>query len=462
MLMLLLALVPTLAGAFTCRAPTAARRRLAASKDELSVFDSSVAKILPLVTEESSGKLNRFEHIDERPNGLMTTWAGAVGSDAEVMFVHHLRDYGVHLINFDDCAGRSAEDLARFVSAETGLPAIAEHTTLSVDGWRGGIGRDAEAYRIERLDAKAEKLLARLKAVSPQDRRLTYTTTVAYDDGTSQETSQAEATVDISCATIATSLVCRAEALHRLTARLPLTFQYYEARLEQYYSGDPSREKEAARALRTRIRDEARVLPNGDVDVSSFVGRCVDVRLLDECAKELVEAVRDDAITKVLTTGASGQQIAMPIARLLNVQLICAKREQPGMHSSPLGRTAYADCIDVTYQSKHYGPGQQLFVHRDAFDPDDRVLVVDDFLASGSCQEAMLRLTVRAKAQPVALAVLVEKSYERARDFLAGYEIPIVSLATITSVDNGYIYLANDDSPASTPPPEEDEIPDTQ
>lgn len=428
-----------------------------AKEEEFSApfFEEVATRTIPLITEESSRKLQSEEfEVEERLKGLTATWVGGVGVDAEVMCVHHLRDYGVHLMNYDDCAGRTAEDLARFLNQETGLPAIAEHTSLSVDAWRGGLGRDAEAYRIERLDAKAEKLLARLKAVSPADRRASFATTVAYFDGSLQESAQAEVFADLSCATISTSLICRAEALHRLTARLPLAFQYYEARLEEYFTGDPSRDKEAARALRTRIRDEARVLPNGDVDVSSFVGQCVDVSLLDECAKELVQVVQDDAITKVLTTGASGQQIAMPIARLLNVQLVCAKREQPGMHSSPLGRTAYADCIDVTYQSKHYGPGQQLFVHRDAFDPDDKVLVVDDFLASGSCQEAMLRLTVRAKAQPVALAVLVEKSFERARDFLAGYDIPIVSLATITSVDNGYIYMDDDENAESSQSPE--------
>ena len=103
-----------------------------------------------------------------------------------------------------------------------------------------------------------------------------------------------------------------------------------------------------------------------------------------------------------------------------------------------------ARSYEVTYGSKHFGPGQQLFVPRGCLDEHDVVLVVDDFLASGSCQEAMLRLVTNANAKPAALAVLFEKAYERGRDFLAGYDVPVVSLASILSVTDGYIELEGD------------------
>ena len=96
--------------------------------------------------------------------------------------------------------------------------------------------------------------------------------------------------------------------------------------------------------------------------------------------------------------------------------------------------------------SKHYGPGQQLYLPRDALSEDDVVLVVDDFLASGSCQEAMFRLVARAGARPAGLAVLVEKTFDGGRDFLSAWPVPVASLAAIVSVDNGYIELLEEES----------------
>ena len=75
----------------------------------------------------------------------------------------------------------------------------------------------------------------------------------------------------------------------------------------------------------------------------------------------------------------------------------------------------------------------------------DVVLVVDDFLASGSCQEAMFRLVARAGARPAGLAVLVEKTFDGGRDFLSAWPVPVASLAAIVSVDNGYIELLEED-----------------
>ena len=122
-----------------------------------------------------------------------------------------------------------------------------------------------------------------------------------------------------------------------------------------------------------------------------------------------------------------------------------AKAAGAGAVANAMGRRAYADALDVTYKSKHYGPGQQLYLPRDALSEDDVVLVVDDFLASGSCQEAMFRLVARAGARPAGLAVLVEKTFDGGRDFLSAWPVPVASLAAIVSVDNGYIELLEED-----------------
>ena len=106
-----------------------------------------------------------------------------------------------------------------------------------------------------------------------------------------------------------------------------LTFEFFEARRERALAG-PRPAAPGAEAFRERLRNEARVLTNGNVDVSAFVGSVVDVALLDEAAAELRRRLGPDvtdAATKILTTGVSGQQLALPLARLMSVPLVaCA------------------------------------------------------------------------------------------------------------------------------------------
>ena len=98
-----------------------------------------------------------------------------------------------------------------------------------------------------------------------------------------------------------------------------LTFEFFEARRERALAG-PRPAAPGAEAFRERLRNEARVLTNGNVDVSAFVGSVVDVALLDEAAAELRRRLGPDvtdAATKILTTGVSGQQLALPLAAIV-------------------------------------------------------------------------------------------------------------------------------------------------
>ena len=141
----------------------------------------------------------------------------------------------------------------------------------------------------------------------------------------------------------------------RAAAAAPgLKFEFFEFRRERAISAPPV--LTGAAQLRERLRNDARVLSNGNVDVSAFVGSNVDVALLDDAAAELhrrLGPLVTDHVTKILTTGASGQQIALPLARFMSVPLVVCRREVEDASdkdlSAPLGRVAYADAVDVTY-----------------------------------------------------------------------------------------------------------------
>mmetsp|Transcript_3416 Transcript_3416/g.4785 ORF Transcript_3416/g.4785 Transcript_3416/m.4785 type:complete len:444 (+) Transcript_3416:418-1749(+) len=426
--------------------------------------------------------------------GCHMAWIGAVSSGVETTVRHQLRDYGGELLlNVDDILDqqesrtsdeadpdsteyvpKSSTELAlataRYLYNKSKTASLAERTILIVDALSGSssrptsstmLPRAAAAYRAERIDAKAEKLLARLAAVSPPSRKARFQSgaaiVLANDNGGMIEAiASSEVAAELRFASRHIAAISRTDAIQAVLKKTTrLQFIHFETRRDVAV-GQEARSRHGAARLKERIKEDARVLPNGNVDVSAFVGQYVDVTLLDDCALDFVAQLGPelaDSVTKVLTTGTSGQQLALPLARTLNVPLVCARRDNLELSTSPLGRVAYADSLEVTYQSKHYGPGQQLFLPRASMTSTDGVLIVDDFLASGSCQEAMFRLCHKAQATPLALCVLIEKSYEGGRDFLSGYQLPVLSLATISSVTDGYITLKDDDATFSTPLP---------
>ena len=413
---------------------------------------------------------------DTKVPGLDRRWCTAVAAGPFARYAKFfLREFGVEqALNVDDVEisdgdeETKALERAAYVSEATGLPCVAEFTVLEVEALEAGarelLPRAAAAYRVPNVEeAQTTRLLERLATVSPGERRTRFVACCAFHDAAKNASlaARAETRCDLRSATALTAMTARTEAFQGVLQALcedpredkaveDLTFEFFEARRERALAG-PRPAAPGAEAFRERLRNEARVLTNGNVDVSAFVGSVVDVALLDEAAAELRRRLGPDvtdAATKILTTGVSGQQLALPLARLMSVPLVACRREAAGAGAvaNAMGRRAYADALDVTYKSKHYGPGQQLYLPRDALSEDDVVLVVDDFLASGSCQEAMFRLVARAGARPAGLAVLVEKTFDGGRDFLSAWPVPVASLAAIVSVDNGYIELLEEES----------------
>lgn len=80
------------------------------------------------------------------------------------------------------------------------------------------------------------------------------------------------------------------------------------------------------------------------------------------------------------------------MAKYLQVPLVYARKERS---------VVMADTYDAAYNSKTIGKDRQLLVSKEHIDPEDRVLIVDDFLSSGSSQEALLRIIAEARATSV-------------------------------------------------------------
>jgi len=139
---------------------------------------------------------------------------------------------------------------------------------------------------------------------------------------------------------------------------------------------------------------------------------------------------------KILTVATTGLVIAIPMAKYLQVPVVYARKERS---------IVMADTFTASYSSKTVGQKRELLVSKNHITPEDRILIIDDFLSSGSSQEALLRIVSDAGAETVGIGVLLEKVYESGRKALSGYDVPVESLVRVASVSDGVMTLVEEE-----------------
>jgi xanthine phosphoribosyltransferase len=190
-------------------------------------------------------------------------------------------------------------------------------------------------------------------------------------------------------------------------------------------------------ALKRRILHEGRNLGRGILKVDSFLNHQVDPALIDECGRELAHRLGSTDATKVLTAEISGIAPAVATALHLRVPVVYARRTRP---------VTMPDQVLLTVAPSHTrGHTIELIISPEYIQPEDRVLIVDDFLATGQTILGLARLTNAAGARLVGIGAVIEKIFEGGREALAPLGVPVVSLAVVTDMTDGRIVLA--DSP---------------
>ena len=174
-----------------------------------------------------------------------------------------------------------------------------------------------------------------------------------------------------------------------------------------------------------RIRTEGRHVGGGIVKVDGFLNHQVDPALTERMGEQFVERFRDPGpVTRVLTAEASGIPPALATARLLGVPLVYARKRHSALMQDDDFR---ADAV-----SRTRGDAVTLRIARRFLAADDRVLIIDDFLASGSTLAALVAIIEQAGAALAGIGCVIEKPQEGGRARLAGRHVPIVTLARIT------------------------------
>jgi xanthine phosphoribosyltransferase len=188
----------------------------------------------------------------------------------------------------------------------------------------------------------------------------------------------------------------------------------------------------AMHELRERIKREGRNLGRGILKVDGFVNHQVDVQLMVNVGRELAQRFADAGATKVLTAEISGIAPAVTTALALNLPVIYARKTKPITMPDRVYR--------ASAPSHTKGRLVELMVSPEVLQQSDRILIVDDFLASGQTIAALARIVQSSGAKLVGIGTLIEKTFEGGRQQLASqFDVPIESLVTITDMSDGSI-----------------------
>jgi xanthine phosphoribosyltransferase len=184
-------------------------------------------------------------------------------------------------------------------------------------------------------------------------------------------------------------------------------------------------------ALKERILRDGENLGKGILKVDSFINHQVDPVLMLEAGRELAARFVDAGATKVLTAEISGIAPALTTALTLNVPLLYARKTKPVTMTEPV----YVEAAP----SHTKGMSVFLMCSPEFLGPGDRILIVDDFLASGQTINALVRMVRHAGAELVGIGALIEKSFEGGRAELEPLGVPLHALAVIAEMSDGRI-----------------------
>lgn len=188
--------------------------------------------------------------------------------------------------------------------------------------------------------------------------------------------------------------------------------------------------------LEERILKDGHILGDNILKVDSFLTHQVDFSLMREIGKVFAEKFAA-GITKVVTIEASGIAPALFTAESLNIPMIFAKKAKNiTMNEGILTAQVYSFTKQVT---------STVSIAGKFLSPEDKVLIIDDFLANGQAAKGLIQIIEQAGATVEAIGIVIEKSFQDGRDLLEKAGYPVLSLARLDRFENGQVVFKEAD-----------------
>ena len=189
--------------------------------------------------------------------------------------------------------------------------------------------------------------------------------------------------------------------------------------------------------LKERIVKEGKVLPGNIIKVDGFLNHRVDTVFMEELADEFARYFDVSKITMVLTAEASGIALATICANKYGVPMVFAKKAKS---DNIEGGLYQSDIYSYTYKKK-----VTLLVSKEWLSSDDKVLIIDDFMANGEAMRGLCDIVTAAGATLMGIGCAVEKGFQGGGDRLRAAGVNLKSLAIIESAEPGHIVFRDDD-----------------
>ena len=183
--------------------------------------------------------------------------------------------------------------------------------------------------------------------------------------------------------------------------------------------------------MEEKILKEGQVLPGGILKVGNFLNQQIDTAFLREIGEEIARLFDGTGANKILTIESSGIAIAAAAGITMNIPVVFAKKHKTS--------NVDGDIYSTTVHSFTHGTDYNVVVCSDYLTENDRVLLVDDFLANGNALRGLVDLCEQAGAEVVGAAVAIEKRFQGGGDALREEGVRVEPLACIESMDDEHV-----------------------
>lgn len=179
--------------------------------------------------------------------------------------------------------------------------------------------------------------------------------------------------------------------------------------------------------LEERIIKDGIVKEGNVLKVDSFLNHQMDIALFDQIGKEFKRRFAKEKINKIVTIEASGIGIACIVARHFNVSVVFAKKSKS---INIEGEMYVAEVESFTHKCKN-----QVIVSKKFLNPEDHVLIIDDFLANGCALQGLISIVNEAGASVEGIGIVIEKGFQSGGQIIRNLGYHLESLAIVDAMD---------------------------
>ena len=179
--------------------------------------------------------------------------------------------------------------------------------------------------------------------------------------------------------------------------------------------------------LKQKILSEGEVYEGNILKVDGFLNHRIDIPFLKEVGREFHRLFKDEGINKILTIEASGIAIGAMVAQEFQCPLVFAKKTKT--------KNIAGDIYTSKVESFTHGTTYDILVSKRFLDENDKVLIVDDFLAVGNALNGLIEIVNKSGAQLAGCGVVIEKGFQHGGDKLRSQGIKVESLAIVEKMD---------------------------